>query len=68
MASLVDVLVLAQRERSAAAGSVAFLAVLLQQRRDVLAERYRRRVGDSEIASHDDDGEDQEQPRKHGVC
>jgi len=46
---------------------MAFLAVLLQQGSDVLAERHRRRVVGGGHVARDQHGADQEQPREHGA-
>jgi len=48
---------------------VAFLALLLEQGRDVLAERHRWRVGAGDASSHDaEEAEGEKEPRTHSAC
>jgi hypothetical protein len=61
----VDLVVRDQMERSAAAGAMTLLAVLLQDRRDVAGERWiGRRGADAERSGDDGDEHRQQQPRQ----
>jgi hypothetical protein len=68
VAAPVDVLVIGQRERRPATRPVTLLAMLLQQRRDVLAEGDRWRIGGGRANRDDTDKGEKKAPREHGVC